>query len=215
VYGDGKLVYGTGIEAPVSILCITHRVANPGEFTVDVTEGSLELGVFGALALPTTGWKLAGGIDSGGTITVPNGDFVVPDSPWAVTGSGYSASGTVSLTTDVVGGVLDPPSGKATLDVRAYATVTVDATALGFTYSGTCHIASAASPIVLPFSTDPPGVPYDQSDGTATLSAAFNAPALTSCSPAPPFGFDQIANLFAGAARLTFTGATTPIILAP
>jgi hypothetical protein len=218
---DGKpasvrLVYGSGTEAPVSILCVTHLVANPGDFTVDATDGLVSVGLEGPLPLPTTGWKLAGKIDTGGKITVPNGDFTVPGADWQVSGTGYSASGTVSLTTDVVGGSLDPSSGEASLDVRAYAAVSIHATSiLGLGYSGTCYLASAASPMKLPFSTAPPGVPYDQTDGSATLSASFDTPALTSCSPQLPSFVGGFAQLFAGSSQLTFSGTTTPIIKAP
>ena len=49
---NGKLAtvhleYGTGIEAPVSIICVTHLVANPGPFTVHVTSGTLTMPFLG------------------------------------------------------------------------------------------------------------------------------------------------------------------------
>ena len=217
---DGKtasvrLVYGSGIEAPVSILCVTHLVANPGDFTMDVARGTLAVGQIGPLPLPTTGGKLAGKMDTGGEITVPDGGFSVPAVDWQVSGAGYSASGTLTLTTDAVGGSLDPGSGEAVLDVRAQATVTIDATTVVGGYTGVCHIASAADPMKLPFTTSPPGVPYDQTDGSAALSASFDAPALTTCSPALPSLIAELANFFGGSSRLTFSGTTTPIIKAP
>lgn len=209
------LHYGTGIEAPVEILCITHLVLNPGPFTVHVDQGSAQVGLVGPVPLPAADWSLAGSIDTGGLITVPDGGFTIPDVPWQTSGNGFSASGTVSLTSQVRGGSLDPGSGQAELDVDAYATVTVDATStLGIGYQGTCQIASAQDPLHLTF-TNAAGTHYDQTDGSATLSADFDAPALSSCSPELPGFASALLQLLAGSSRVTFSGTVDPVIKAP
>ena len=61
------LTYGTGIEATVTIVCLTHLLANPGPFTVTATAGSLKLGVLPTLDLPT-GWSLSGMVDTQGRL---------------------------------------------------------------------------------------------------------------------------------------------------
>jgi hypothetical protein len=227
---DGKpatvrLVYGSGLEAPVSIVCITHLVANPGPFAVDVTSGTLSTPFFGDLPLPTTGWRAAGQIDIEGKITVPDGNFTTPSVPFDVTqdAAGFTSvhvSGSASFTLVRVSGSLDPASGTARLTGDAYATVSLTATAqiLGATveiYSGTCAFGSASAPISLTMATDTGGVAYSQADGSVTLSAPFAAPSLDDCSPAVPTLYAFLLNTFAGNDRLTFSGTTTPIIKSP
>ncbi len=232
---NGKLAtvhldYGTGIEAPVSIICITHLVANPGPFTVHVTSGTLAMPFLGSLQLPTTGWQFAGQIDTGGKITVPGSGFQLPNIPFDQTSDsngfiGLHVFGNMSFTSTGIGGFLDPGGlvgapGSASLTGGAFASITFTATATiagQFTqlYSGTCNFGSAASPIPLTLTTDPPGVAYSQSTGAVTLSTLFSTPSLDGCSPEMPSAFAFLLTILTGSDRLTFSGTTDPIIKAP
>jgi hypothetical protein len=219
------LEYGSGIEAPVSIICITHLVANPGPFTVHVTSGTLSMPFLGSRALPTTGWQFAGQIDTGGKITVPGSGFQLPTAPFDETESSNGfldlhVFGSVSFTSTGVTGFLDPAPGTASLTGGAFASITFTATAtvlgqLTQLYSGTCNFGSAAAPLTLTLGTDPPGVPYSQSTGAVTLSAPFSTPSLDGCNPAIPDAWAFLLTLFTGTDRLTFSGTTDPIIKAP
>jgi hypothetical protein len=218
------LSYGTGIEAPVSILCITHLVANPGPFTMHLTGGTFSLPLR-SFPLPSGG-ELAGAIDFGGKITVPGSGFQLSDIPfeWLEnSSSGFldvHVTGKASFASSGITGFLDPAAGTASLTGGAYASISFTATAsiLGTTtqlYSGTCRFGSAASPLSLTLSTDPPGVPYSQSTGAVTLSAEFEAPSLDGCDPALPDAYAFLLQILAGNDRLTLSGTTDPIILAP
>lgn len=212
------LEYGTGIEAPVTILCITHLVANPGPFTATVTDGSVQLGVVPTLPLPA-GWAVSGQIDSGGKIAPSTDPITLPDIPWSVSGDLISASGTLGLTLNVVSGQLDPASGDASLHVTAHGVVNLTATApLIGSYSATCDLATTASPMTMDFSTASPGTSYSQTDGSLTLTAAVNAPPLSNCSESLP-GLaqyaDAILNLLAGSGTIQFGGTLDPVIVAP
>jgi hypothetical protein len=219
------LDYGTGIEAPVSIICITHLVANPGPFTVHVTSGTLTMPFLGSRPLPTTGWQFGGQIDTGGKITVPGSGFELPTIPFDQTASSNGfldlhVVGSMSFTSTGVTGFLDPAPGTASLTGGASVSITFTATATVLNqptqlYSGTCNFGSAAAPLTLTLGTDPPGVPYSQSTGAVTLSTPFSTPSLDGCNPAIPDGFAFLLTLFTGNDRLTFSGTTDPIIKAP
>jgi fermentation-respiration switch protein FrsA (DUF1100 family) len=232
---NGKLAtvhleYGSGIEAPVSIICITHLVANPGPFTVHVTSGTLSMPFLGSRPLPTSGWQFAGQIDTGGKITIPGSGFQLPTAPFDQTASSNGfldlhIFGSVSFASTGVTGFLDPGGlagapGTASLTGGAFASITFTATAtvlgqLTQLYSGTCNFGSAAAPLTLTLGTDPPGVPYSQSTGAVTLSAPFSTPSLDGCNPAIPDAWAFLLTLFTGTDRLTFSGTTDPIIKAP
>jgi hypothetical protein len=206
------LVYGTGIEAPVTILCITHLVANPGTFTLTATDGSLQLGLIPTLPLPT-GWSVTGQIDTQGKLVTSGEPITLPDIPWSLTGT-VTASGTLSFNFSAPSGSIDPASGSATLSATAYGVVTVSAFVPLFgSYNGTCKLGTAANPISIPFSTASPGTPYSQTDGSLTLAAHVTAPQLTDCNPALPG--TELANLLAGSGTMQFSGTVNPIILAP
>jgi hypothetical protein len=217
------LSYGTGIEAPVTLLCITHLVRNPGAFTMHLTGGTFAVPLR-SFTLPSGG-QLSGEIDLGGKITVPASGFQMSDVPfeWQENSSGFldvHVIGTTSFASSGITGFLDPAAGTASLSGDAHASVTFTATAsiLGATtqlYSGTCTFGSEASPLSLTLTTDPPGVPYSQSTGAVTLSAGFSAPSLDGCSPALPDGYAFLLNILAGSDRLTLSGTTDPIITAP
>ena len=218
-----ELSYGAGIEAPVTILCITHLVANPGPFTMHLSAGTFALPLR-SFPLPSGG-ELSGEIDRGGKITVPESGFQMTDIPfeWQESSNGFvdlHVTGTASFASSGITGFLDPGAGTATLSGDAHASVAFTATAaiLGVTtqlYSGSCTFGSAASPLSLTLTTDPPGVPYSQSTGAVTLSAAFSAPSLDGCNPALPDGFAFLLDILAGHDRLTISGTTDPIITAP
>jgi hypothetical protein len=217
--------YGTGIEAPVTLVCVTHLVANPGPFTVHVAGGTLSIGFFGDLPLPTSGWQFTGQIDLGGKVTVPGSGFQLSNIPFDSTNDigGFSSVhvvGTISFASTGVAGSLIPDGGAASLAGGLYATITLTATAqiLGQStqlYSGTCALGSAASPLPLTLTTASPGIPYSQTTGALTLSSPFTAPSLDSCNPALPNIYAFLLNLFAGTDRITFSGATDPILKAP
>ena len=217
------LSYGEGIEAPVTLLCITHLVSNPGPFTLNLTGGAFSLPVR-SFPIPSGG-QLTGQIDFGGRITIPESGFRVSDIPfeWTENSNGFfdvHVTGTASLASSGIAGFLNPAAGTASLTGGAYASVTFIATAtvLGATtqlYSGTCNFGSATSPVSLTLTTDPPGSPYSQATGSATLSAGFTAPSLDGCSPAMPDAYAFLLQILAGSDQLTLSGTTNPIILAP
>ena len=217
------LSYGTGIEAPVTLVCITHLVGNPGPFTMHLTGGTFALPLR-SFPLPSGG-QLSGEIDLGGKVTVPGSGFQMSEVPfeWQENSGGFfdvHVTGTVSFASSGITGFLDPAAGTASLSGDAHASVTFTATAsiVGVTtqlYSGTCTFGSEANPLSLTLTTDPPGVPYSQSTGTVTLSAGFNAPSLEGCDPALPGGYAFLLNILAGNDRLTISGTTDPIITAP
>jgi hypothetical protein len=219
-----RLVYGTGLEAPVSILCVTHLIANPGPFTFHVTAGTLSFPFFGDLPLPTTGWQLTGSADFEGKLSAAGPAFVTTAIPFdATSGAGGFAAvhafGSIVLSSTAVTGSLDPETGIASLNGGLYGSVTLHASAQieGQTvdiYDGTCALASADTPVPLTLATDPPGVPYSQVSGAATLSAPFASPSLDDCAPAIPSPYAFLVNLFAGSDRLTLVGATDPVFKA-
>jgi hypothetical protein len=217
------LSYGSGIEAPVTLVCITHLVGNPGPFTMHLTGGTFALPLR-SFPIPGGG-QLTGQIDFGGKVTIPGSGFQVSNIPfdWTENSNGFfdvHVTGAASLASSGITGFLDPAAGTASLSGGAYASVTFTATAtiLGTTtqlYSGTCNFGSAASPVALTLTTDPPGAPYSQSTGAATLSAGFSAPSLDACSPAMPDAYAFLLQILAGSDQLTISGTTDPIILAP
>jgi len=217
------LSYGSGIEAPVTLVCITHLVKNPGPFTMHLSGGSFSLPLR-SFPIPSGG-ELTGQIDLGGKVTVPGSGFQVSDVPfdWQEDSNGFlnvHVAGVASLASSGITGFLDPAAGTASLSGGVYASVTLTATAsiLGATtqlYSGTCNFGSAANPVSLTLTTDPPGSPYSQSTGAVTLSAGFSAPSLDGCSPAMPDAYVFLLQILAGSDQLTVSGTTDPIILAP
>lgn len=221
--GTVRVVYGAGIEAPLTFICVTHLVANPGAFTYTVDSGTLSTSLT-TLPLPASGWSLSGQIDFEGTVTIPADGIRMSSVPFDVTADmgGFSnvhSSGTVSFGSTAINGSLDPETGVASLTGGVYATVTITATAdiLGVTteiYSGTCDFGSATTPISITMTTSSPGVPYSQSTGTVTLSAPFTAPNLSGCDPAVPAVYNFLLGFFAGSDRITLAGATTPILKA-
>lgn len=219
-----RVTYGTGIEAPVALTCVTHLVANPGTFAFRVASGTLSTSLIADLPLPINGWALSGQIDSGGVVTIPSPGINLSSVPFDKTASigGFSnvhTTGSISFTANGLSGSLDPSTGAANLSGGVYATVTITATTdvSGQTtkiYSGTCSFGSAAVPIPITLTTASPGVPYSQTTGALTLSTAFTAPSLDSCNPAIPTIYGFLLEIFAGTDRLTLTGATNPIITA-
>ena len=217
--------YGTGIEAPVTLLCVTHLVANPGAFTFQVTGGTLSTPFFGQVPLPTSGWSFAGQIDQGGVISIPASAFELADVPFDQTADAdglvnVHVYGTASFASTGANGSLDPGTGIMSLSGGWYATVNLTATAdvLGVPttiYSGTCDFGSATSPINWALSTHPPGVAYAQSTGSVTLATSFNAPSLDGCNPAIPPVYAFLLDLVAGTDSVTISGTTNPIIKAP
>ena len=207
----------------MSIVCITRLVANPGPFTVHFTGGSFAIPLH-QFTLPG-GSTFTGTIDRGGKVTVPGTGVSLADIPFESRedSNGFvdvHVVGTASFTSTGVTGFLDPAPGTATLTAGAYASVRLDATAqiLGATvslYNGTCNFGSAASPLTLTLTTDPPGALYSQATGAVTLSAAFDAPSLDGCNPAMPGAYAFLLNFLAGHDRLTLAGTTDPIIKAP
>jgi hypothetical protein len=214
-----RLDYGSGVEAPVSITCVTHLVANPGPFTLRVSSGTLALGFLGERPLPTTGWQATGTVDLGGLVAIPSPAFPTITVPFDNTQNlgGFSdvhASGTLTLSSTGLNGAMDPEPGTASLSGGIYGSVTMSATAtpIGTIYSGTCAFGSAAAPLPLTLSTDPPGVAYSSTTGAVTLSAPVTAPSFAGCSPAMPSLYAFLLDLFAGSGRLTVAGTTDPII---
>ena len=214
-----RLDYGTGLEAPVSIVCVTHLVANPGPFTLSISGVSLQLGFFGERPLPITG-SLAGTIDLGGKVTTPGlPTTTVPFDHAQDIGSfsNVHATGTLTLSSSGLSGSLDPETGIATITGSLSGSVTIDASATIFgletqIYAGTCAFGTAATPIAATFSTDPPGVPYSSTDGSVTLSAPLTAPSFDDCAPAVPSTYVFLLDLFAGSGRLTLSGTTSPVL---
>jgi hypothetical protein len=225
--GTVHVSYGTGSETavPISLTCVTTLVLNPGSFTMHVTGGTLQVGIFGEQPLPTNGSQFSGQIDADGHITVPGTSFQFTDIPFDATQdfpgfAGVHVSGTASFASTGLTGTLDPASGPTSLNGGVYATVTLTATAqiLGQTtqiYSGTCSFGSASNPISWALTTNPPGVPYSQDTGAVTLSAALAAPSLDSCNPAVPSVYAFLLATVAGNGHITLSGTSDPIIKAP
>jgi hypothetical protein len=209
------LSYGTGIEAPVQIICVTHLVANPGPFSFTVTGGEFQAFAGG---FPIQSGTLTGGqIDFGGHITAPGSGFHLADIPFsgstAINGLTVQAQGSASFSSAAISGSLDPASGTMTLTDSAYASVTFSASVagLGGLYSGTCDFGTAANPISLTLNST---TPYSQTDGSVTLGATFDAPSFANCNPTPGI-FGLVLQIFLGSDSITLTGTTSPIIKAP
>jgi hypothetical protein len=217
-----RLDYGSGVEAPVSITCVTHLVANPGPFTLRVSSGTLGLRFIGDQPLPTSGWQATGTIDLGGRVAVPSPAFPTITIPFDNTQDlgGFSnvhVTGTLTLSSTGLDGTMDPEPGTASLNGGIYGSVTMNATATVFgsqvnIYSGTCALGTAATPLPLTLSTDPPGVAYSSTTGAVTLSTPVTAPSFAGCSPAMPNVYAFLLDLVAGSGRLTLAGTTDPII---
>lgn len=218
-----RVDYGTGIEAPLSLTCVTHLVANPGAFAFTVGGGTLSTSLT-TLSLPANGWTLSGQIDAEGNVSIPASGIQLSSIPFDFTAdmagvSSVHSSGTVSFTSTAIKGSLDPGKGAASLTGGVYATVSITATAdiEGLTtqiYTGTCSFGSASNPITIALTTSSPGVPYSQSTGSVTLSAPFAAPSLDGCDPPVPTLYGFLLNIFAGSDRITLSGATSPILKA-
>ncbi|HSN11866.1 MAG TPA: hypothetical protein VLS51_07150, partial [Propionibacteriaceae bacterium] len=189
-----------------------------GTFTVTETEGSVRFSLVGPLPLPS-GWSRTGPVDHQGRLVLPPGsglDLVL--TPSSISTSVLSGTIGGHLFLAATAGTIEPASGHATLDAEAYGTVDLSLSSAFGSYDGTCSLGSAASPITASFSTDPPGVPYSQTDGTLTLAAAMSVPSLSDCQPALPGAAElaqAIAQLLAGTATLSFTGTVDPVLLAP
>jgi hypothetical protein len=216
---DGKVAtvhlrYGTGIEAPVQIVCVTHVVANPGAFGLTISGGELQAFAGG---FPIQSGSLTGGqIDFGGHITAAASKFQLADVPFDYSQDfsgfpGVHISGTASFASLGVTGDLDPAAGTLSLTDSAYASVTFSAAVGGVTlYSGTCTLGTAASPIALTLS----GSDYSQTTGAVTLVSHFDAPDLANCSPELGiYGF--LLGILAGDDTVTLNAATIPVITAP
>jgi hypothetical protein len=208
------LSYGTGIEAPVQIICITHLVANPGAFGLTISGGEFQAFAGG---FPIQSGSLTGGqIDFGGHITAAASKFTLSDIAfdWSQDFPGFTnveVSGDASFVSLGVTGDLDPAAGTMSLTDSAYASVTFSAAAGGSTlYSGTCTLGTAASPIALTLS----GSDYSQTTGAVTLTSHFNAPSLADCSPDPGI-FEFVLGILAGSDTVTLNAATVPVIKAP
>jgi hypothetical protein len=208
------LSYGTGIEAPVQIICVTHLVANPGPFGLTISGGELQAFAGG---FPIQSGSLTGGqIDFGGHITAPASKLVISDVPFDYSQDfsgfpGVHVSGTASFASLGVTGDLTPAAGTMSLTDSAYASVTFSASFGGSTlYSGTCTLGTAASPIALTLS----GNDYSPTTGAVTLVSQFDAPDLANCSPdLGVYGF--LLGILAGSDTLTLNAATVPVITAP
>lgn len=212
-----RLDYGTGIEAPVSIICETHLVANPGPFAVTTTAGSVRFSIV-ERPLPT-GWTLTGTIDHQGRLVLPPGSALSLElSQFSISTSVLSGTVGAHLFLDSTAGSIDPSSGHATLDAETYGTVDLSISSILGGYDGTCSLGTAASPITAAFSTDPAGTAYSQTDGSLALSAQVDFPQLSNCSPALPEQAQlaqALIDLLAGTGTLTFTGSVNPVLLAP
>lgn len=225
--GRTHLAYGTttgiggdgpGFEAPVSISCITTLVGNPGPVSATITGGTLVLGLLSPITVPS-GWTVAGTVEHSGVVDTSSGPVSFTGLPWSASGTGITATGTVSITLDPRGGFIDPASGEAWLTVAAYGSVHIDADiALYGSVSTTCSLATAASPMVVTLKTSTLGTPYSTTDGTLALGAAIDPPALSNCDPPLP-GVSDIANLVlslvAGDGSLRLEGHLQPILVAP
>lgn len=209
------LVYGTGIEAPVSIECLTHLVANPGSVRFVARGGSIQLGLLPSVPLPSN-WSRSADVDTQGRITGLR-PVTFDNLPWSVTGL-VSANGTMSLTLVMSGGTIVPAASSVVVDATASGVVTLHAVVpLVGTYDGTCAIGTPAAPLSVPFSSAPPGTPYDQARGTVTLAAPVTTPGLSNCSPPVPAGSlaDAILRLFAGTGTVSIDGVLRPPLVSP
>lgn len=208
------LEYGTGIEAPLQIVCVTHLVANPGPFALTIDSGEFQAFAGG---FPLPGGSLDGGqIDFGGHITAPASAFRIDAFPfdWTQNFQGFAnvhVAGTASFASLGVTGSLVPADGTMSLTDSAYASITFSASINGSTlYSGTCTLGTAGSPISMTLH----GSDYSQSSGSVTLTDTFDAPALANCSPdLGIYGF--LLGILAGSDTLTLHATTSPVIKAP
>src|SRR5258708_2950456 len=164
------------------------HVANPGSFTFNVTSANVG---FGLLQLPLPGGPVTGQAGADGNISLPQGTLEVTDEPFTfsqtVSGVPVAVSGTATLESGSFTGTLDPGSGAASLSTSVFASVTLTATADGLPYSGTCSVggSAAADQIPVTLTTNPPGVPYSEQDGTVTM-AGGTSDAVASDPPHPP-----------------------------
>ncbi len=191
------------------------HVANPGSFTFNVTSANVG---FGLLQLPLPGGPVTGQAGADGNISLPQGTLEVTDEPFTfsqtVSGVPVAVSGTATLESGSFTGTLDPGSGAASLSTSVFASVTLTATADGLPYSGTCSVggSAAADQIPVTLTTNPPGVPYSEQDGTVTMAGGISD--AVACDPALPSLLQLLFPFVAGqGGQLTISGATTPILL--
>jgi uncharacterized repeat protein (TIGR01451 family) len=187
-------------------------VGNPGDFTFSVTGGSLTTGL---LSFPLPADPMAGQIDSSGAISIPQSSLVLTDQPFSFSQteglSSVSVSGTVTVDTTSLSGMLDPATGAASLTTSLFAsasfTISVDNLQQ---YAGTCTIGGSAPADHLPvtITTDPPGASYNDQTGAVTLAASLGNP--VSCNPELPPLLQFVVD---GPPQLTFSGTTTPVLL--
>jgi hypothetical protein len=219
--GTIRVDYGAGLDAPVALTCQTHLVANPGPFTLRVSNARLTLPLVGTIDLPADGWHFGAQIDfeghvSAGSIFQVTGISTDDTTPVAGFGA-VRVTASLSVGGTGVTGTFDPELGTPRLEGGLYASVdlTVTADLLGVTtqlYAGRCTLGTPAAPLPIEITTDAPGVPYSQTDGSVTLTSAVAFPSLDECSPAVPGLYAFVVGLFAGPGRITVAGATNPIL---
>jgi hypothetical protein len=210
--GTIRVDYGSGLDAPVTLTCQTHLVANPGPFTLHVTQATLTLPLLGELGLPADGWHVSGTIDFQGKVAVPGPIFDVTG--LATQGSAplgglanVHVAASLAVTATGLTGMFDPEQGTPRIEGGIYATLTLAFTIdSGTLYAGTCSLGSAASPIGATLTTDAPGRPYSQATGSV--------PSLDSCVPAMPALYAFLVDAFAGPGRITVAGTTSPVLAA-
>jgi uncharacterized repeat protein (TIGR01451 family) len=186
-------------------LTASANVGNPGSFTFTVTGGSLQVGQL-SLALPAG--TMAGTIDSGGAVSIPQSSLAVTGQPFNQNVLGATVSGTISASTTALSGTLDPATGAASLSTSVSASVSVSVSdGILLNYTGVCTIAGGA-PLPVTMTTAAPGVPYNNQTGAVTLAADLGETA--SCTPTPPLLLD---NFISGSEQLTLSGTTTPVLL--
>jgi uncharacterized repeat protein (TIGR01451 family) len=206
-------VVAVGLLIALAVPASAH-IENPGSFTFSESNASLSLGL---VPVPLPAGSMAGQIDSGGNITIPDSALQMTDEPFSsvtdVTVGTVSISGTATVATGSLTGTLDPGSGAATLNTSLFASATFTATLttiLGTSqiYSGTCTIGESANRLPVTLTTDPPGTPYSEQTGSVTLSSNLGNP--LACTPDLP---SELALVLSGSDILTVPGSTSPILL--
>jgi uncharacterized repeat protein (TIGR01451 family) len=193
------------------------HIANPGSFTLTVTNGNVGLGL---LQVPLPTGPLTGQIDSDGNISIPPNSLQVTGEPFSydntLSGFDVAVSGTATIGSGSITGTLDPGSGAASLSTSMFASVTFTGAVDGVqVYSGTCSVggSAAADQVPVTLTTNPPsGVPYSEQDGTVTVAGGTST--SVTCDPDLPDLLQLLFPLVAGqSAQITVSGTTTPILL--
>ena len=225
--GTVHVSYGRGseTESPVSLTCVTTVVLNPGPFTVHVTGGTLQVGIFGETPLPTSGWQFSGrstpAAMSRSRGRASKSEISISRLRRTFAGfAGVHVTGTTSLASTGTTGSLDPESGAASLSGGCVCNGAAD----GDRSDPGSNCPDLLGHLLLRVRIEPDLVDaHDRSSGRALFTEQWSrhallrvhSPVARRLQPGRRPALRLLLGTFAGSGRVTLSGTSDPIIKAP